>query len=313
MPNEILPNETIPSKNVPSEIIAFIGLGNMGFPMASNLSRAGYTVNGFDTQITDELKEQSSAAPAIAIHEQLEPCVADAHVIFTMLPNGGIVHKVLQQLIDARSKPCTIVDCSTIDINDARAAHELAQQHGYTFFDAPVSGGIKGAAAGTLTAMVGGDESQLAQLADVLQPLFANIIHCGGAGNGQAAKICNNMLLATTMIGVGESFNLGDKLGLDPQILFNILSSSTGSCWSVNSYCPVPGVGPESPADNHYQPGFSGHMMLKDMKLTQAAAKSVSVATPLGEHSLALYEQFVAQGGGPQDFSAIIRFLNDKS
>ena len=287
-------------------VIAFIGLGNMGLPMANNLTAAGFSVHGFDTAHTEL---DSEPGMGIIQHSQLAEAVANADVIFTMLPNGAIVLDVLKQIFDARDQGATIVDCSTIDINDARNAHRLATEHGYAFFDAPVSGGIKGAAAGTLTAMVGGNQEILAKLDTVLTPLFDNIIHCGAAGNGQAAKLCNNMLLATTMIGAGETFNLGSQLGLDAQTLYKILSTSTGSCWSINSYCPVPGVGPESPADNHYQPGFSSQMMLKDMKLTQDAAHSVEVATPLGAQSLALYEAFVKHHGGADDFSAIINYL----
>lgn len=289
-----------------NDIIAFIGLGNMGLPMANNLARAGLIVHGHDSQIQHHDERFESG---IKLHTSLAACVSGANIIITMLPNGEIVLDVLQQIINAHPKPATIIDCSTVDINDARRAHQLASDNGHAFLDAPVSGGIKGAAAGTLTAMIGGEQQTLQAHGHILEPLFGNIIHCGGAGNGQAAKICNNMLLATSMIGTGEAFNLGDKLGLDANTLFNILSTSTGSCWSVNSYCPVTGVGPQSPADNDFQPGFSGHMMLKDMKLTQAAASSVSVATPLGANALELYERFVEQGGGPSDFSAVIRFL----
>lgn len=278
----------------------------MGLPMANNLATAGHKVRGYDPQLN---KSDERLQDSIALCSSLVDCTNEADVIFTMLPNGSIVLEVLQQIIDGRPAPGTIVDCSTIDINDARKAHQLASKNSYTFFDAPVSGGTKGAAAGTLTAMVGGDKNHLSQVRTILEPVFDNVIHCGDAGNGQAAKICNNMLLATSMIGTGETFNLGRKLGLDAQTLFDILSSSTGSCWSVNSYCPVPGTGPQSPADNNYEPGFSGHMMLKDMNLTQNAASSVDVATPLGALSTQLYRQFVEQGGGPEDFSAIIKYL----
>ena len=287
-------------------VIAFIGLGNMGLPMANNLAAAGFRVHGYDAACS---KPNELAHADIIQHTQLSNCVADASVIFTMLPDGAVVLDVLKLIIDARDQSATIIDCSTIDINDAREAHRIATENGHTFFDAPVSGGIKGAAAGTLTAMVGGHRDSLAILDSVLDCLFANIIYCGGAGNGQAAKICNNMLLATTMIGASETFNLGEQLGLDAQTLFDVLSTSTGSCWAVNSYCPVPGVGPQSPADNRFQPGFSSQMMLKDMKLTQAAANSTEVATPLGAQSLALYEAYVQQHGGSSDFSAIIKYL----
>jgi len=290
---------------MPEQTIGFIGLGNMGLPMAANLAQAGFVVHGYDAQ----LKETDNAPQNLTLFDDLHDCVKTADVVFTMLPNGAIVLDVVEAILRSRSKPVTVIDCSTIDINDARKAHEQVTAKGFAFFDAPVSGGITGAAKGTLTAMVGGEEAQLASLQDVLAPLFSNIVYCGAPGNGQAAKLCNNMLLATSMIGAGETFNLGAQLGLDPQTLYSILSSSTGSCWSVNQYCPVAGVGPQSPADNDYQPGFSGYMMLKDMKLTQDAARSVSVATPLGKHALQLYDDFVTQGGGPKDFSAIIQYL----
>jgi len=286
--------------------VGFIGLGNMGLPMADNLAKAGCQVMGFDIQLTDN-KEQ--LLDGIQLCASLESAVEQAELVFTMLPNGGIVLDVLRQLIQTRSTPVTIIDCSTIDINDARQAHDIARQHGFGFLDAPVSGGIAGAAAGTLTAMIGGDEDLLNSIKPTLEPVFKNIVYCGSGGAGQAAKICNNMLLATSMIGTGEAFNLGKKLGLDAHTLFSILSTSTGSCWSVNSYCPVPGVGPVTPADNDYQPGFSAQMMLKDMNLTQNAARSVELATPLGEQALALYQDYVDAGGGPEDFSGIIKYL----
>lgn len=278
-------------------------------PMANNLAESGFLTHAFDPQLDASDNRLNNT---ITVHDTLSACVEQAHLVYMMLPDGNIVLNVLQQIIDAREQTATIVDCSTIDINDARRAHEIADTHHYGFFDAPVSGGIAGAAAGTLTAMVGGKKQNLETIRKYMEPLFGNIIHCGDAGNGQAAKICNNMLLATTMIGTGETFNLGKKLGLKEQTLFDILSSSTGSCWSVNSYCPVPGVGPQSPADNHYQPGFSGHMMLKDMKLTQSAADSTEVATPLGQLAAQLYSEFVEQGGGPEDFSAIINYLRSR-
>jgi len=277
----------------------------MGLPMAINLANAGYTVNGYDVE-----REITHAIPtSMYVCSSLESSTNNASLVFMMLPNGAIVLEVLKQILAMSSPPSTIVDCSTIDIEDARQAHALAKQANVAFLDAPVSGGIKGAAAGTLTGMIGGSSSALAAIEPCLSALFKNTVHCGDAGAGQAAKICNNMLLATSMIGASEAFNLGASLGLDQQILFNILSTSTGSCWSVNQYCPIPGIGPQSPADNHYQPGFSGHMMLKDMKLTQNAADSVNVATPLGAHALELYQRYVDQGAGEDDFSGIVRFL----
>lgn len=286
--------------------IAFIGLGNMGLPMARNLVESGLKVKGYDPQLQADPPELPAG---LSLSETLADCISDVQLIFTMLPNGAVVNSVLQQIIDAGSKPMAIIDCSTIDINDARAAHQLAANAGIGFLDSPVSGGIAGAAAGTLTTMVGGDESLFEQTKGITRAVFKNYVYCGAAGNGQAAKICNNMLLATSMIGTAESFNLGKGLGLDPSTLFTVLSTSTGSCWPVNNYCPVPGVGPDSPADNDYKPGFAAQMMLKDMKLTQSAAESVDMATPLGANALALYDAYVNEGGAAEDFSGIIRFL----
>jgi 3-hydroxyisobutyrate dehydrogenase len=290
-----------------SNSITFIGLGNMGLPMAMNLANAGQSVNGFDPQLnTDE----HLLPDGLTLCETLADTLSESNLVITMLPNGGVVLDVLNAIIDTGAKPSVMIDCSTIDINDARKAHEVATAAGISFLDAPVSGGITGAAAGTLTTMIGGDEAILDAVKPRIESMFKTFIYCGDGGAGQAAKICNNMLLATSMIGTGETFNLGRKLGLDAQTLFNVLSTSTGSCWSVNSYCPVPGVGPTSPSDNDYKPGFAVQMMVKDMNLTQAAAESVSQATPLGAHALALYEDYANAGGNAEDFSGIIRYLD---
>ena len=279
----------------------------MGLPMATNLANAGHSVKGFDPQV----KTDGQVLPdGLTLCSSLADAVSESNLIITMLPNGGVVLEVLKAIIDTGAKPSVMLDCSTIDINDARKAHEVANTAGISFLDAPVSGGITGAAAGSLTTMIGGDETVLESIKPLIEPMFKTFIYCGEGGAGQAAKICNNMLLATSMIGTGETFNLGRKLGLDPQTLFNVLSTSTGSCWSVNSYCPVPGVGPTSPSDNDYQPGFAVTMMIKDMKLTQAAAESVSQATPMGVHALALYEDYANAGGNAEDFSGIIRYLD---
>ncbi len=287
--------------------VGFIGLGNMGLPMASNLTGSGYVVMAYDPQ----LNEDSPGMPSgLTLCSSLEDAVQDAQLIFTMLPNGGIVIDVLKQIITAQARPEAVIDCSTIDINDAREAHTLAAKADLGFLDAPVSGGIAGAAAGTLTTMVGGEEALLERIKPVTDSVFGNYVYCGPAGSGQAAKICNNMLLAISMIGTAETFNLGRSLGLDMDTLYKVLSTSTGSCWSVNSYCPVPGTGPETPADNDYTPGFSAQMMLKDMNLTQSAADGTEQATPLGAHALALYTAYVEAGGGAEDFSGIIRYLD---
>ena len=290
-----------------SNSITFIGLGNMGLPMAINLAKAGESVRGFDPQLS---ATDQTLPDGLSLCATLSEALEGSSLVITMLPNGAIVLDVLKAIIDSGKAPEVMIDCSTIDINDARDSHTLANSAGIKFLDAPVSGGITGAAAGTLTTMMGGDESIFTSVKPRIEPMFKTFIYCGSGGAGQAAKICNNMLLATSMIGTGETFNLGRKLGLDEQTLFNVLSTSTGSCWSVNSYCPVPGVGPTSPSDNDYKPGFSVQMMVKDMNLTQAAAESVSQATPLGAHALALYEDYANKGGNPEDFSGIIRYLD---
>lgn len=287
--------------------IAFIGLGNMGLPMARNLAAAGNNVNGFDPAFQSG---NTTAETPFNLCSSVTQALDGCSLVLTMLPDGPVVLDVLDRIIAHTPVPPVMMDCSTIDINDARTAHVKAAQAGIDFLDAPVSGGIAGAANGTLTGMVGGDETVLDSMKGTLSAVFKTLIYCGSGGSGQAAKICNNMLLATSMIGTGEAFNLGRKLGLDMNTLFSVLSTSTGSCWSVNSYCPVPGVGPQSPADNAYQPGFSGKMMLKDMRLTQNAASSVQQATPLGAEALAHYQRYVDQGGAEEDFSGIIRYLD---
>ena len=284
--------------------VGFIGLGNMGLPMASNLTASGHTVIAYDPQLTTD----SPGLPAgLTLCGDLQDAVQDAELIFTMLPNGGIVINVLEQIIAAQARPVAIVDCSTIDISDARKAHALAAAAGVGFLDAPVSGGIAGAAAGTLPTMVGGDETLLNRIKPVTDSVFGNYVYCGPAGAGQAAKICNNMLLAISMIRTAETFNLGRSLGLDMDTLYKVLSTSTGSCWSVNSYCPVPGTGPTTPADNDYKPGFAAELMLKDLNLSQMAATAADADTPMGQAATALYQQFVEnEGGRGKDFSAIL-------
>lgn len=286
--------------------VTFIGLGNMGLPMATNLANAGETVRGFDPQVS---QRDAGLPEALILCSSLDDALLDSDLVITMLPNGHIVLDVLNAIIQLGAKPELVLDCSTIDINHAREAHNIASDAGIHYMDAPVSGGISGAAAGTLTTMIGGDENVLSKVKPRIESMFKTFIHCGPGGSGQAAKICNNMLLATTMIGTGETFNLGRKLGLDLNTLYDVLSTSTGSCWSVNSYCPVPGVGPSSPADNDYKPGFSVAMMLKDLNLTQAAADSAAQATPLGAHALELYQDYANSGATEEDFSGIIRYL----
>ena len=235
--------------------------------------------------------------------------VRDAEFIVTMLPDGPVALKVFEEIVPAASEGTVIIDCSTIDVASAKAAHEMAREAGLLPLDAPVSGGTAGAEAGTLTFMAGGSAEAFEKAKPILDVMGGKIIHCGEGGSGQAAKICNNMLLAVSMIGAGEAFALAERIGLSPQAAFDVISTSSGSCWSVNTYCPVPGVGPESPADRDYTPGFATALMLKDLGLAQQAASETGQATPMGAHALKLYERFAAEGGADRDLSGIIAFL----
>ena len=290
--------------------IAFIGLGNMGAPMAINLVKAGHNVLGFDL-----LAENADRAKAggVALAASAMAAVANAQTIITMLPNGEIVLSVFDQLLGKAPKGAVFVDCSTIDVASAREAHQKALEAGMLSLDAPVSGGVGGATNGTLTFMVGGSEEAFANAKPVFDIMGQKAVYCGSDGAGQAAKICNNMLLGISMIGTAEAFNLADALGLDQSALFDVVSTSSGSCWSVNTYCPVPGVGPQSPADNGYLPGFDAALMLKDLKLSQDAADQSGAVTPLGEHATKLYELFVEKNGVGHDFSGIINELKEQS
>lgn len=281
--------------------IGFIGLGNMGAPMAANLAKAGHEVVGFDlTDITVEGVGKASSAVA---------AVAKKDMVITMLPDGRILRSVYQEIVPAAAPGCCMIDCSTIDVESAKAGHALAKAAGLLSVDAPVSGGVGGATAGTLTFMAGGHDNAFAKVAPLFEIMGQKVVHCGEAGAGQAAKICNNMILAISMIGACEGFSLAEKLGLDKQKLFEVVSTSSGQCWAVNSYCPVPGVGPVSPADSDYQPGFAAELMMKDTGLSQEAASAVGAATPLGAHAAELYRQFVTDGGKGKDFSGIIRMV----
>ncbi|MGJ8527360.1 3-hydroxyisobutyrate dehydrogenase [Maritalea sp.] len=290
--------------------IAFIGLGNMGGPMAVNLVKEGHDVLGFDlmSQNADKAK-----AAGVAIAANAEEAVANADIVITMLPNGKIVLSVFDQLLGRAQKGTVFVDCSTIDVASARKAHEMAQKANMLSLDAPVSGGVGGAAGGTLTFMVGGSDLAFEKTKPLFDIMGQKAVHCGADGSGQSAKICNNMLLGISMIGAAEAFNLADALGLDKSALFDVVSTSSGSCWSVNTYCPVPGVGPQSPADNGYLPGFDAALMLKDLKLSQDAAGQSGAATPLGEHATKLYDAFVEKNGVGHDFSGIINELKTQS
>ncbi|MCF4097124.1 3-hydroxyisobutyrate dehydrogenase [Maritalea mediterranea] len=292
--------------------IAFIGLGNMGGPMAANLSTAGHEVLGFD--LNQEIA-QKAAAKGVQLAHSAEGAVEGADVVISMLPNGNIVLSVYKQLLGLANKGTVFLDCSTIDVKSAEEAHAMAKEAGMLSLDAPVSGGVGGAEAGTLTFMVGGSDDAYGKAKPLFDIMGQKAVHCGAGGAGQAAKICNNMLLAISMIGTAEAFNLADKLNLDKSALFDVISTSSGSCWSVNTYCPVPGVGPESPADRDYKPGFDASLMLKDLKLSQDAASQTDSATPLGAHATSLYEKYVEKHGVGHDFSGIINDLDalDKS
>ncbi len=275
--------------------IGFIGLGNMGGHMARNLASAGHEVVGFDVagvEIDGVQKAGSSAGAA-----------QGAEVVITMLPNGEILRSVAAEIIPILQPGACFIDCSTVDVESARA---VASDWPLSV-DAPVSGGIGGADAGTLTFMAGGPEEAFAIAAPLFDIMGQKSVHCGESGAGQAAKICNNMILGATMIVTCEAFALADKLGLDRQKMFDVVSTSSGYSWSMNAYCPAPGIGPESPADNNYQPGFAAELMLKDLRLAQQAAKAVGAATPLGEHAALEYAKFVEnEDGQGKDFSAML-------
>jgi len=279
--------------------IGFIGLGNMGAPMAANLVRAGHAVSGFDlaADIPEGVVAAASAAEA----------AAGAEVVITMLPNGAILRAVAGQVIPAMATGAVLCDCSTVDVDSARAVADLAAAAGLGALDAPVSGGVGGAAAGTLTFMVGGPDAAFATVLPLFEVMGQKAVHCGGPGAGQAAKICNNMILGVTMIATCEAFALADKLGLDRAKMFDVVSTSSGYSWSMNAYCPAPGVGPQSPADNGYKPGFAAELMLKDLRLSQQAAESGDADTPMGQLATALYARFVEEEDGKgMDFSAML-------
>ena len=279
--------------------IGFIGLGNMGGPMAKNLATAGHDVSGFDVAapIPDGITPATSAADAARGQD----------AVITMLPDGAILRTVADEIIPVMSAGAIFLDCSTVDVESARAVADLAEQNGLRPLDAPVSGGIGGAEAGTLTFMVGGSDGAFADARDLFEVMGQKAVHCGPSGNGQAAKICNNMILGVSMIATCEAFALADKLGLDRQAMFDVVSTSSGYSWTMNAYCPAPGVGPKSPSDNNYLPGFASELMLKDLRLSQQAAEAVDADTPMGRKARDLYAQFVeAEDGRGQDFSAML-------
>jgi 3-hydroxyisobutyrate dehydrogenase len=286
--------------------IAFIGLGNMGGPMAANLVKADHKVIAFD--LVAASRDQAKADGAV-IAESSVAAVKGADVVITMLPAGKHVLSVWADVIALMGKGALIIDCSTIDVESAKQAHALAAKHGIASVDAPVSGGTGGAKGATLTFMCGGDDKAFAAAKPVLEKIGKRIVHCGGAGAGQAAKICNNMVLGISMVAISEAFALAEKLGLSHQALFDVASTSSGQCWSLTSYCPVPGPVPTSPANNDYKPGFAAALMLKDMTLAQDAAKATGAATPLGKHAQEIYKAFDAAGHGGVDFSGIIQHV----
>ena len=288
--------------------IAFIGLGNMGLPMALNLVRAGHGVTGFD--LSPAAREAATAAGLVLADSALD-CVRRAQVVVTMLPAGKHVRAVWEEIAGAVPEGALLIDSSTIDVESARAVHELAGAKGLLALDAPVSGGTGGAMAGTLTFMCGGTVEAFAAGKPVLEAMGKRIVHCGGAGAGQAAKVCNNMILGATMVATCEAFVLAEKLGLDHQALFDVVSTSSGQSWSTTSYCPVPGPVPASPANNGYKPGFAAALMLKDLLLSQEAAATAGAVTPMGAAAAGLYQRFVAEGSGEVDFSGIIGFLRE--
>ena len=285
--------------------IGFIGLGNMGAPMAANLVAAGHEVTGFDVVV--------KSLDGLTMAETAAAAAKGQDVVITMLPNGAILRQVAAEILPAMSGGSGFVDCSTVDVASAVAVAKDAEALGVLAVDAPVSGGIGGASAGTLTFMAGGSEAGFALAAPLFEIMGQKAVHCGASGAGQSAKICNNMILGVTMIATCEAFALADKLGLDRQKMFDVVSTSSGASWSINTYCPAPGIGPQSPADNGYKPGFAAELMVKDMALSQEAAEQVDAATPLGAAALDLYRRFVEdEGGKGKDFSAMLPLFEQK-
>ena len=285
--------------------IGFIGLGNMGNKMVKNLLKANYEVIGYDI---NEDFVQSLLPHGLKEATSLDNISGDIDVIITMLPNGNIVEEVCDDIINNLKPGTLLVDCSTIDVDKAKDIHKKCEIKNLLSLDAPVSGGVGGAEQATLTFMVGGTEDAYKKMLPLFQIMGKKSLLCGSSGSGQATKACNNMLLATTMIGVGEAFSLGQNLGLDPEKLFEILSTSTGSCWAINSYCPIKGIGPTSPADNDFTPGFSADLMLKDLTIALKAIESTNTSAPFGKNSQQNFKRMVNEKQGSLDFSAITIF-----
>jgi 3-hydroxyisobutyrate dehydrogenase len=287
--------------------VAFLGLGHMGGPMAANLAAAGHTVRGFDPVAA--LKEAAVDKGATVFASGAE-AVAEADVVITSLPNGAVVKSCYAEVLPAAKPGALFIDTSTISVDDAREVNKQATDHGFAQLDAPVSGGVKGATAGTLAFMVGGDEAAVERARPVLEPMAGKVVHCGGPGTGQAAKLCNNMVLAVQQIAVGEAFVLAEKLGLSAQSLFDVITGATGNCWAVHTNCPVAGPVPTSPANNDFKPGFATALMNKDLGLAMDAVKSTGSGAPLGSHAAEIYAKF-ATDHADKDFSAVIEMLRN--
>ena len=287
---------------------AFIGLGNMGLPMALNLQKDGLAVTGFDLS---EVAKGAASRAGLPLTEGLEQAVDGVATVITMLPMGEHVLSVYETVLPRLRPGALLIDCSTIDVASARKAHGMAGDAGLLSVDAPVSGGVMGAQNGTLTFMAGGSGESLDAAEPILGPMAGRVVRCGEGGAGQAAKACNNMILAITMIGTSEAFALGKKLGLDDQALFDVVSTASGQSWSTTTYCPVPGPVPTSPANNDYKPGFAVDLMLKDLNLAAQAAAENNAETPLGSHALEIYKAFADDGQGGLDFSGIIKKFRD--
>jgi 3-hydroxyisobutyrate dehydrogenase len=285
--------------------VAFLGLGHMGGPMSTNLVAAGHTVRGFDPV---PAAAEAAASHGVQVLDSGAAAASGADVVITMLPHGDAVKRAYAELLPAVGEGTLFIDSSTISVDDAREVHALAASHGVAQLDAPVSGGVKGAVAGTLAFMVGGKGDAVERARPVLEPMAGKIIHCGDAGAGQAAKVCNNMVLAVQQIAIGEAFVLADKLGLSAQSLFDVITGATGNCWAVHTNCPVPGPVPTSPANNDFKPGFATALMNKDLGLAMDAVNSTGSAAPLGSHAADIYAKF-ATANGDKDFSAIIETL----
>jgi 3-hydroxyisobutyrate dehydrogenase len=287
--------------------IAFLGLGHMGGPMAANLLAAGHTVRGFDPVPTLAAAAEEKGAQ---IFDSGAKAASEADVVITSLPNGGIVKAVYAEVLPAAREGTLLIDTSTISVDDAREIHGQATQRGLAQLDAPVSGGVKGATAGTLAFMVGGEVDAVERARPVLEPLAGKIIHCGASGTGQAAKLCNNMVLAVQQIAAGEAFVLAEKLGLSAQSLFDVITGATGNCWAIHTNCPVPGPVPTSPANNDFKPGFATALMNKDIGLAMDAVKSTGLSAPLGSHAADIYARFAADHAD-KDFSAVIELIRE--